>query len=118
MGTFTIKVHFYNPKEPERSINVEALVDTGATMSGLSTSNLKDLGVEPEWTVPSRLADGRVVERPCGIAGVEIEGRKSLVPVAFKEEASPAVIGATTLELLAFTVDPVERRLVHKPILE
>ena len=112
MGVFTVKAKFYNPRETEKFITLEALVDTGATFAGLPASILRDLGIEPEKMVDIRLGDGY------SIIDLEVEGKSGLVQVLFKEEGAPAVIGATALEVLGFSVDPVEKRLIPKPPLD
>jgi len=38
-------------------------------------------------------------------------------PVAFAEPGEESVLGATALEALGFTVDPVEKRLVPRDLL-
>ena len=114
MGVFTIKAKFYNPRGPQGPIVEEVWVDTGATYSGLASSTLRNLGIEPEGRREATLADGRIVARDYAIIGLEIEGERGLVPVTFKEEGSPGIIGATALELLGFWVDPVEKRLIRR----
>lgn len=118
MGIFTVKARFYNPGEPERSLTLEVLVDTGATFSGLPAPILRDLGIEPEERGEAILADGRKIEREYAIIGLELEGKRRRVPVAFKEDGSKGVIGATALEILGFSVDLIERKLVPKPPLD
>lgn|GEM_PF-3718920 len=44
--------------------------------------------------------------------------RSGAVPVAFGGRGEPVLLGATTLEILGFTVDPIEQKLVPRPLLE
>ena len=61
-----------------------------------------------------RLADGRVVEKPVGEVGVEVEGyRATATPVVFGDEGV-YLLGAVTVEQLGLAPDPVEKRL--KPV--
>ena len=114
MGTFTVRARVWNPHNPGRVIEVELLVDTGATYTVLPSSVLKELGVEVVRTVRLRLADGRVIERPLGEIGIEIEGFKaSATPVVFGDEGV-YLLGSVTMEQLGLAPDPVERKL--KPV--
>jgi len=114
MGTFTLRARVWNPHNPGRVIEVELLVDTGATYTVLPSSVLKELGVEVVRTVRLRLADGRVIERPLGEIGIEIEGFKaSATPVVFGDEGV-YLLGSVTMEQLGLAPDPVERKL--KPV--
>ena len=74
MGTFSVRARVWNPFDPGRALEVQLLVDTSATYMVLPVSLLGELGVEAFRTVRLRLADGRVVERPLGEVGIEVEG--------------------------------------------
>ena len=90
---------------------VELVVDTGATYTVLPRTLLERLGVSPMRSVRLRLADGRVVERPLGEVGIEVEGHyASATPVVFGEEGV-YLLGSVTMEELGLAPDPVEKRL-------
>ncbi len=58
-----------------------------------------------------RLADGRVVERPLGEVGIEIEGfRASATPVIFGDE-DIYLLGSVTMEQLGLAPDTIAKRL-------
>ncbi len=46
MGTFAVVIEIGNPTR-ERWVTLDALVDTGATMTSAAASLLRELGVEP-----------------------------------------------------------------------
>ena len=48
---------------------------------------------------------------------MSIDGQEGRVPVSFGEEGRPALLGVTALEILGFTVDPIEERLKPSPLL-
>ena len=101
----------WNPQDPGKTLEVEFVVDTGATYTVLPGSVLEKLGVKPFRTVRLRLADGRVIEKPLGEIGIEIEGyRASATPVVFGEEGI-YLLGSVTLEQLGLAPDPVEKKL-------
>ncbi|ADY02477.1 hypothetical protein VMUT_2282 [Vulcanisaeta moutnovskia 768-28] len=74
MGIFSVKARIWNVKEPVRSATVDLLVDTDSTYTMIPGRVLEDLGIKPTRSVRLRLADGRVIERPLGEAGIEVEG--------------------------------------------
>ena len=111
MGVFRVKATVWNPGKPESRMYLEFLVDTGVTYTVIPASVLKSLGVEPIRFIGLRLADNRVVERPLGEIGIEIEGyRASATPVVFGDEGI-YLLGSVTMEQLGLMPDPVSKRL-------
>ncbi|PVU72101.1 Retroviral aspartyl protease [Vulcanisaeta sp. SCGC AB-777_J10] len=111
MGTFTVKAIIWNPTNPINRIEVELIVDTSITYTVISTSTLNKLGINPTRTVKARLADNRVIEKPMGEVGIEVEGyRASATPVIFGDEGIN-LLGSVTLEQLGLAPDPVSKRL-------
>jgi clan AA aspartic protease len=117
MGLFQVSVKLANPACPERTREVSLLVDTGATLSWIPREVLESLQVKPTSTLPFQLADGRVLEREVGAALFTINGKRLAVPVAFGDPGEEPVLGATALESMGFAVDPIEQRLVPRPLL-
>lgn len=114
MGTFKVKARVWNPLNPDNTREVELVVDTGATYTVLSARTLGELGVRAVRTIKLRLADNRVIEKPLGEIGVEIEGyRASATPVVFGDE-DIHLLGAVTMEQLGLAPDPIEKKL--KPV--
>jgi len=114
MGTFSVRAKIWNPLKPGNVLDIELIVDTGATYTELPSKILEKLGISVLRTVRLRLADNRVIERPIGEIGIEIEGyRASATPVVFGEE-NVYLLGAVTMEQLGLAPDPIEKRL--KPI--
>ena len=96
----------------ERSLEIEAMVDTGASYTIVPASRLRDLGVSPIDKIGLVLADGRPVEYDMGEAIATVSGRRIPTLVVFGEDNARALLGAYTLEGLRLTVDPANRRLV------
>lgn len=113
VGTFAVSVRLQGPTG--RTIDVEALVDTGATHTLVPGSVLVELGVQPIERVPFRLADERTVEYGVGEVRVRLDGRERTTVVIFGPEGASPLVGATTLELFNLAVDPVGRQLVPVP---
>ena len=114
MGTFTVAFQVSEPARRE-FMDVEALVDTGATHTVLPRNMLEALGVGTIEQVAFQLADERVVEYEVGEARIRLDGRERTVLVVFGPENSQSLLGATTLELFNMAVDPIRRRLIPVP---
>ena len=114
MGTFTVALQIHGPGE-QRTVEVQALVDTGATHTLLPRDILIELGIIPEELVPFQLADERTVEYEVGEARLRLDGRERTTLVVFGPEGAAPLLGATTLELFNLAVDPMRRILVPVP---
>jgi len=109
-GVFKVRARVWNPFDDSKEAVVDLVVDTGATYTVLPSGLLKGLGIKPTRSVKLRLADKRVLERPLGEVGVEIEGyTASATPVVFGEEGV-FLLGSVTMEQLALAPDPVEKK--------
>ncbi len=101
----------------ERSVVVDATVDTGASYTTLPGSMLRDLGIEPIGKRVFLLGDGTQPELEIGEARAAIGEESVATIVAFGEENSPMILGAYTLEGLALAVDPLAERLVPRQLI-
>ena len=116
MGTFTVQLQI-GDLAGQQFIEVEALVDTGATYTSIPESTLTQLGIEIRESRSFELADERVVEYPVGYASIRLEQREVIALVVFAPPGSGSLLGATTLETAGFAVDPIHRRLIPVPAL-
>src|SRR5262249_2483854 len=87
------------PKEEVRTIEIEALVDTGATMLVLPANIVSQVGLPFEGKRKVRYADGRVVEVPwVGGVRIEILGREMTCDALVEAEGTTPLIGQIPLE--------------------
>ena len=114
MGTFRVTIEIGDPRG-ERWKTVDALVDTGASDTFAPRSLLARLGLKSEERWPFRRADDREVEYDVAQTQIRIAGRTRSTLVAFEEEGSEPMLGASTLEMFHLGVDPVGRRLIPVP---
>jgi len=99
-----------------RTIEIEALVDTGATMLMLPADAVERLGLPVRGHRKVRYADHRVEEVPwVGQVKVEIRGREALCSALVGPAGSTALIGQIPLEEMDFVVDPKSRELRPNP---
>src|SRR4051812_49434185 len=82
-----------------RSVKLNALVDTGATMLMIPIEEIKRLGLSEVRKSRSRIADGRIVERSIyGPARLRVLDREVLVEVAGGSAGIPPLLGQIPLE--------------------
>ncbi len=112
MGTLKCNLRLDSP-DGERSMETEALVNTGAAFTVVPAARLKELGVKPFDMVRVSVADGRIVECGLGRAIATVEGRTESTLVVFGVDDDITLLGAYTLEGLRFAVDPVHGRLTQ-----
>ena len=117
-GSFKVLIRVTNPSQADLYRDIEVLVDTGATFTKLPADLLQELHIHQSATKRTLLADGRVITRPSGHARITIQGVSDLVPVIFGSRGEMIFVGATTLEILGFLVDPISQSLVPRDFLE
>lgn len=101
-----------NPLHPERSLELEGLVDTGAHFTQVPRNLLDQIGVSPCGTRQVQYADGTIVAKPFATAEVLIQERFTPTLVLCGEATDLILIGAFTLEGLNLGVDPVRKALI------
>ena len=111
MGTFTVSLGVAD-LQGQQFIELEALVDTGATYTSIPEDVLERLGAEVRETRPFEIADDRVVEYPVGYATMRVDDREVIALVVFGPPGTAPLFGATTLETAGLGVDPFNRRLI------
>jgi clan AA aspartic protease len=99
-----------------RSIEIEVLVDTGATMLVLPADVVTKLGLLPDGYRKVRYADGRRREVPW-VSGIRITilGRETVVNALVEDAGTVPLLGQIPLEELDLLVDPKSRELRVNP---
>ena len=114
MGHFRVPVQV-GSRTGEHLESLEALVDTGATLTLIPREVLERLGVVPEEEWPFELADGREVRYPVAWVQIRIGARTQPTIAVFGERGSEPTLGVVTLESFLLAVDPVHHRLISVP---
>jgi predicted aspartyl protease len=126
MGKVVIKIKLTNlfdlvvqhrklSKAEPREVEVEALVDTGATRLYLKPSVIRALGLGKLESVISQTSNGpakRAVYEPVRL---EVQGRHGNFDVVGVGEKVPNLLGQIPLEYLDFVVDSKNRKLIPNP---
>lgn len=100
----------------QRMVEVDALVDTGATLTVLPRKLVDVLGLEITGKVSAMTAGG-VVELERTRIWIELEGRGDIIPAAVSNIIDKVLIGVTALEILGLQVDPITGKLKEWTIL-
>lgn len=108
--------HGLLPPERVRSVEIDALVDTGATTLALPADVGEQLGLHVEGKRKVRYADGRTAEIPW-VSGVRLEilGRVMTCDAVLEAAGTTALIGQIPLEALDLVIDPKSRDLTVNP---
>jgi len=115
LGEIYLKTKITNI-ETGKSITLNLLVDTGATVTVVPKSKLKAIGIKPICKMEITLADGRTIMRDVGVAEFEIKGRTAFGGVVFGEENDDSVLGVTVLETMGWALDLKTGKLRRKRI--
>jgi clan AA aspartic protease len=99
-----------------RTVELDALVDTGATELAIPVEAARALGLQPEGFREARLADGRTVRLP-RVTGVRLEvlGRDMTCDALVLPEGATVLLGQIALEGLDLVVDPRRREVRVNP---
>ncbi len=112
MGTFSVKFLLKNPLRPEKQIQLEGLVDTGALFTQVPQDLVSQLGITAAGTRAVHYADGTKDVVPVAKADISVNGVETATMVLCGKPNSLILLGATTLETLGLGVDPIHKRLI------
>lgn len=103
------------PHEKARRMEVEGVVDPGATRLILPESVVTQLGLTPEGTAKVKYADERTAIRPM-VKNVWLQclGRDSIFSAIVEPSRKTALIGAIVLEELDLLLDCATQRLIPR----
>ena len=116
MGKVVEKVKLTSLFEPEKPVEVDAIIDTGATMVVLPMDIVEELGLRKMREVKVKYANNKVEKKPIyGVVNIELKGRSANLDVLVEEKGSQPLIGQVLLELLDLIVEPKTRKLIPNP---
>ena len=102
-------------KGKPRAVEVEALVDTGATRLHLKPSVIKKLGLARTDTVRSQTTNGDAIRYKYEPVELELMERRETFDVIEVPENVPNLLGQVPLEVLDFVVDAKGQKLIPNP---
>jgi predicted aspartyl protease len=116
MGKVIEKVKLKSLFDPKKSVEVEAVIDTAATMVVLPKSLVKELHLEKVEDVKVKYANGRVERKEVyGVVRLELKGRVGNFDVLAENEEAQPLIGQIVLERLDLVIEPSTRKLIPNP---
>jgi clan AA aspartic protease len=116
MGKVMEKVKLVNLLEPTKSVEIEAVIDTGATMLVLPQDIIEELNLKKMREVKVRYANNKTEVKPIyGIVTVEMCGRAGEFNVLAEPEGTQPLVGQIILEQLDLIVDPGARKVIPDP---
>ena len=110
-----VAAHRKLSKAKPRVVEVEALVDTGATRLYLKPSVIKKLGLDRTDTVRSKTTNGDALRYKYEPVRLELMGRAENFDVIEVPEDVPNLLGQVPLEVLDFVVDSRGQKLIGNP---
>ena len=114
MELFRTAIEVGNPTDGV-FVEIEPIVDTGASYSMLPSSLLKEqLGLSPLEEMTFTLADGSRQAYGLGEARFRYEGRERTSPVIFGPE-DVYLLGAVSLQSFGLIADTTNHRLIPSP---
>src|SRR5258708_22054490 len=102
--------------EKPRTVETDALVDTGAVKFYLKTSVIQQLGLRPIGEIKSRTMSARSeTRRVFSPVSLEIQGRTGRFDVVEVPDALPNIVGQIPLEDMDWVVDCRGQKLIPNP---
>ncbi len=103
------------PESEIRTIEVEAIVDTGTTYVCLSRKDIEKLGLPFHKNVEIKTANGKASRRTYEGAKIFLNDRTFVMEVMENDNDTPALIGYLLLEALDLVVDPKTQKAIPNP---
>jgi len=117
MGLTVLEIEVANLAKPDAAERVELLIDSGAVYSVVPAGVLDKLEIKPIAEQQFRLANGEKIVRKKGGALFRYGDRVGVADVIFGEVGDSSLLGATTLESLGLSLDPLRRELKQLPMI-
>lgn len=116
MGHVNVQLTITNPADPALTSTVEALVDTGATMTVIPRPLAEQLRLRVTGRRTVRTATGNIdIDRSAAI--LQIDGKSELNPIVISDTLDRTLVGVVTLETLELAVDPTTGKLTESETL-
>ena len=116
MGKVIEKVKLTSLFDSTKTREVEAVIDTGATMLVLPRNVIEELGLRKIGERRVRYANNQIQIKPVyrGVI-LELKGRDGIFDVLGEVEGSEPLVGQIVLEALDLIVDPITKTVIPNP---
>jgi predicted aspartyl protease len=116
MGKVIEKIKFTSLFDSMKTREVEAVIDTGATMLVLPRNVVEELGLRKIGERRVRYANNQIQIKSVyrGVI-LELKGRDGIFDVLGEVEGSEPLVGQIVLEALDLIVDPIAKTVIPNP---
>lgn len=116
MGKVIEKVKITNLIEKSKTLEINAVIDTGATMVVLPQEIVDEFGLKKIRDVKVKYANNKTKKKSIyGVVTIEIKGRVGNFDVLAEEKGSQPLIGQVVLVVLDLIVDSRTKKLIPNP---
>lgn len=117
MGKVTERITLTSLLDATKSREVEAVIDTGATLLVLPQELVEELGLTKIRDVRVRYANNSVEAKGVyGAVMLELKGRRGVFEALAEAPGCEPLVGQVVLESLDLTVDPRTRAVTPNPL--
>jgi len=116
MGKVIEKITLTNIFDPSKMVEIDAVIDSGATMLALSQDVVERLALQKDRDVRVRYENNHYEVRAVyGVVEVELLGRKGSFDVLAEPIGATPLVGYVVLEILDLLTDAKSRKLIPNP---
>lgn len=116
MGKIIEKVRLMSLFNPEKSVEIDAVIDTGATMMVLPQNIVDELNLKKLRETTVKYANNQRQKKTIyGGLLIEIKGRIGNFDTIAEEEGTEPLVGQIVLEELDLVIEPGARKLIPNP---
>ncbi len=117
MGKVIAKIKLTNIFDPSKMVEIDAVIDSGATMLALPQNVVDSLSLQKDREVRVRYANNHEEAKLIyGVAKVELMGRRGNFDVIAEPIGATPLVGQVVLEILDLLIDPKGRKLIPNPL--
>jgi len=117
MGKVIERIKITNLFNLKKKVEIDAVIDTGATMIVLPQDIVKKLGLKKVRKAKVRYANNKTeLKSIYGVVTITIKGRKGNFDVLAEVNGAQPLVGQVVLETLDLVVDPKKRIVAPNPM--
>jgi len=117
MGKVIEKIKLTNIFDPSKMVEIDAVIDSGATMLALPQDVVERLGLQKRREVKVRYANNHSEDKSIyGVLEAELVGRTAVFEALAEPTGATPLVGQVVLEILDLLIDPKGRKLIPNPL--
>jgi clan AA aspartic protease len=116
VGKVIERIKLTNIFDPAKSVETEAVIDSGATMLALPQNIVDQLALQKRRAVKVRYANNHTDEKSIyGVVEVDLMGRNGVFEVLAEPAGATPLVGQVILEVLDLLIDAKSKKLIPNP---